>query len=393
MSVVTFDPTTGKFTVSLGGVVYTNCTTDADCPGRAQCFLNATFLSAPSMCACSFSSDLEGAQCQTAGPEGWFYYGANILAAFISFCSLAVGIYDLYLSCKWNRFKMDALTTSLIFSVLGLFFTGLETSASTRLIVEVIPPNAEGSKADTDPIDTITTIFSFWFSTLAMMNVSLVWIEIANNANKMRRSTSNSLWGFRRLLLGYYVLFLGLILFSLAQDNYGFAAYAAVPGVLFVIVTYVVGFYKMRKMLKMYLLNDSVVKTAHQEANQKMRDSLKAIQRTAIGVSFCAFMYIIWLGIWVGLGGFVNEPGFQFNLAASAVAWTFVSIANSLVLFYLHSAIIRKCKAEGSSSAANIVVGKDKASETPSHIFSTGEVGNKSGNAGDISFTGSALKN
>ena len=57
--------TTNLYTITLGGVLWDNCTTDADCPGRALCAINQTWSQYPKICHCLFTMDHEGAECQT----------------------------------------------------------------------------------------------------------------------------------------------------------------------------------------------------------------------------------------------------------------------------------------------------------------------------------------
>jgi hypothetical protein len=54
-----------KFVVKLGGVIYNNCTKDADCPGRAVCSINQTWTAFPNMCNCLFFVQQTGANCET----------------------------------------------------------------------------------------------------------------------------------------------------------------------------------------------------------------------------------------------------------------------------------------------------------------------------------------
>jgi hypothetical protein len=58
-----------KFKVTLGGVLWNNCTTDSDCPGRALCSLNQTWSAYPSICHCSFVVQQDGAACETGKYE------------------------------------------------------------------------------------------------------------------------------------------------------------------------------------------------------------------------------------------------------------------------------------------------------------------------------------
>jgi len=53
----------GLFEVRLGGVALTNCSSDADCPGRAYCARNASWSIHPSMCYCDFVYGYTGPTC------------------------------------------------------------------------------------------------------------------------------------------------------------------------------------------------------------------------------------------------------------------------------------------------------------------------------------------
>ena len=173
----------------------------------------------------------------------------HLLACVISTWWFFVGFYSITLMVKWRRLRRDALSTSLVFCTFALASTAILTGSATRFVVETIPPNSQGSKTDTLTIGNISLVFSFLFTTLCMLNTSLVWIEIGENANKMHKSEGANIVRYRRLLFGYYMLFLVLIIVSAALNNSTFTALAALPGILFVVAAYLVGYFRIRKML------------------------------------------------------------------------------------------------------------------------------------------------
>ena len=216
-------------------------------------------------------------------------------------------------------------------------------------MIAVPTPDAQGSKVVASFVATLSLALCYFFSTLAMMNVSLVWIEIAENADKMQKSTNHNISRYRNLLIVYYVVFFGVILVSLLLGNELLAAAIAMPGVLFVIVTYFVGFFKMKRMMVMYLSSDtlqdgSIGAMASHDTLRAVRESLRMIERAALGVSLSALGFVVFIGIWVFLGGFIEEPNRGFEILALGFAWVFVSLGNSVVMWYLHSAIKRKRK-------------------------------------------------
>jgi hypothetical protein len=54
------------YEVRLAGVLWNNCTTDADCPGRAFCAVNASWSAQPKMCYCWFIYEHSGARCESS---------------------------------------------------------------------------------------------------------------------------------------------------------------------------------------------------------------------------------------------------------------------------------------------------------------------------------------
>ena len=264
--------------------------------------------------------------------------------------------------------RRDALSTSLIFTLLACVATAFETGTSPRFVVETIMPNAQGSKLDTSSVSPVSIALSYFFSTLAMLNVSLVWIEIADNVNNMKKSNSSNVSRYRNLLIAYYVFIFGGIVLSLILENTLVAAAVAMPGVLFVVVTYCVGFFKMRKML--LLLTSSGLQVVrgsaspNNDAIYKIRESLRLIEFASLGVSLNGLLFVVWIGVWVFLGGFIEVPNKGFNIVALSLAWIFVSGTNCTVMWYLFKAISRKSNSIAEKGA--IVAMSPLASDGPS---------------------------
>ena len=269
---------------------------------------------------------------------------------------------------KWRRFKKDALSTSLVFTIIALGMTAIETGSAPRFSIQSLAPDAAGSKSDKNAIGTISMTLAYLFITLSLLNVSLVWIEIADNAEKLHKSVNHNVKSYRRLLLAYYVIVFGTIAISFAVGNVFVAALVSIPGVLFIIVTYLIGYFKMRRMLMTYLASDaaspgSMGNVASKDTLRKFRESLRAIEYSSLMVSLCSAQFIIWIGIWVSLGGFADFPKKGFNLIAVSIAWFAVSFAIGAVMWYLHGNINRKGKRVEKGS---IVIMNDPTSDQPS---------------------------
>ena len=249
-----FELNSSVYEVRLNGVMYTNCSTDADCPGAALCAINQTWAAFPQMCYCDFVYNHIGASCTEVGPYGWLYFSIHLIDCIMTSSWCLVGLYDLMLLVKWGRFKRDAVSTSLVLSIGAAISLCLLMGTEIRFIFQSLPPDAiTGSKSDQSPLSRVLLAFTFFFCTSSMMNISLVWIEIAENAEKMKMTQDQNVHRYRKFLLVYYLFFLGLIVVSLSLDNEILAAAAALPGIFFIVCTYTVGFIKMRRMLQVYL--------------------------------------------------------------------------------------------------------------------------------------------
>jgi hypothetical protein len=253
---------------------------------------------------------------------------------------------------SWKRFDRDALSFSAIFSILGCLSIALVCGRTARTVFSTVPPDDDGMKVDHSLFGTVSLIFSFFFSTLSMMSVSLVWIQIAANAEKLKPLKISNIMRYRNMLVIYYVCFMAAVCITLALNVPKVAAALILPGIIIVISTYVVGGLKMKRIMNDYLLSMTAPHTSQSAgptvvnttAVEKVRDSLHAVKYTAFGVSFWAGMFTFWMAIWTFTGGFEDRPGKDLNLIALAIAWFSAACSNAVVVWYLHVVISRKAR-------------------------------------------------
>ena len=176
----------------LFGDVWSNCTTDVDCPGLAKCFENATWAAFPRMCSCD-PGVLMGSTCMQRTPTGDAAFAVYIIIAIISAVSfLSASGALVALRLNGVRLQLNALHTTLAFSAIAGFW--ITVLMATQL--DVLNPQSPrwtvdpttGSK-ELPPshlaVQTAALSLVFFFLSAAMLNTSLVWIQVSDSAKTL----------------------------------------------------------------------------------------------------------------------------------------------------------------------------------------------------------------
>jgi hypothetical protein len=97
--------------------------------------------------------------------------------------------------------------------------------------------------------DAVSVTIAFVFTSVAMLNVSLLWIEIADRTSKGRVAAISNVTKYRTGLYVYYPFVSITIPVLVILEESTYAVAAALPAFLFIFVTYVYGGFKIRKLL------------------------------------------------------------------------------------------------------------------------------------------------
>jgi predicted small integral membrane protein len=112
---------------------------------------------------------------------------------------------------------------------------------------------------------------AFFFGTMSMFNVTLLWLSLATDAQKLRNSRGDMIRRYAKGLMMFYVIlgstFITLIILNLTSPAFGIAV--AASGVLIVICCY--GWFKLRGILRTSMI-----------ASEESKRMLRNISRTAI---------------------------------------------------------------------------------------------------------------
>jgi hypothetical protein len=216
------DATTGKYTVFINGLLWNACAADADCPGLSVCALNVKWAAYPHMCVCPPALAWTGTDCAQLNSWGMAAGALSAIAAAIACLGLlliSVSYFRLLKSFGWQS---NALHSTAVLVMLANFSVVLEAGPFTA---ELLQPSAsihsDGLRHPTNElVVTVGIALSFFFVTASALNISLVWIAVADAAQKMSKRNSVNAFHFRWLLVAYYlVFFAGMLVFLVALGN------------------------------------------------------------------------------------------------------------------------------------------------------------------------------
>jgi hypothetical protein len=190
-------------------------------------------------------------------------YGTGTYMSLAFWGALAVGSSFIAGHCVYQLAKqgsslnMSAANTSLMFAAMGML-SGFTRAVITMLnfsVVEGVPANAlqEGSfgRYEFYTRNVAVPLLGF-FSILALLNVALMWIEIARQSQRLRKGAQTNLTHSRKLVLGVEVAFIVLMLIGLAVQNvtgWPLSTFIGLPFTLLVIFMYYKGAKMMREVL------------------------------------------------------------------------------------------------------------------------------------------------
>ena len=97
--------------------------------------------------------------------------------------------------------------------------------------------------------DLLIVGFLFLFTTFPLLNISLVWLDIADRAEKFMMTPSNS--RYRKALICYYFITSISVLVLFGTRLSYFAWFIIVPAIWFIIFVYLAGYFRLRRLLRL----------------------------------------------------------------------------------------------------------------------------------------------
>ena len=324
-----------------------NCTWNGDCPPGANCFFYQPWAAVPTMCGCVLYTGTVGDTCTELSP----YWGQSLMALSVlttmaaSLVVLLLTLNMFLLRKEFIRKPFNAFTTTFVFTLLAAIFVILSES-SLFLAFDakflVIYGNAVSAGM-------------FFFVSLSGLNVSLLWCEIALQAKRMSTKIVTNVQRYRAVLVVYYLIFFVLACYYASQNNITNEEYVALPGTLFVAITYLVAFFRIRHL---YLQDSSsssnqvqVAESSAVTPTNSARVLLSRIAQTSLIVSICCICgiicYIVLLAL--QLNGIQNLPGYTPVELCARLALFFLTNAVLAVSIYLHKVAQSRIKKKAKS--------------------------------------------
>jgi len=215
--------------------------------------LNVTF------CGCisfyGFGLDADSGLCTNREAQWHLSAVLTLISLSVAFLAFVVGSVSLFrlLRIQEGRLFSTHNTTAFLANVTLLLFIVWRIN----FILLLFNPNeynefpfedGERLSTFTIPDRTLASITSL-FATLTALNISLLWLDVAESSRRFRQRVHTNFSKYRITIYVFQVLLLVLIVIFQALNYPFLSVVAAMPFLFFVVVTYIIGQYKMVGLL------------------------------------------------------------------------------------------------------------------------------------------------
>lgn len=358
-------PPSGKLIVQFAGFDNNNTceqTNASSCPDFAICYVDAPWSASYKQCACSSYYGRTGATC--TDPTSWTVGLYVVMVALIVFAvaNVGVGVTDLFTERRSFREWTAAHATVALCvaaSVIQIAM-GCVTIVSISVDFRVDPLVVIQVPAPIQQAQLALLGVAFFFSTLAAVNVSISWLETADQVERMNPTT---LWRYKAAVVVYYIVFLAALVYGLSQVAVGrIVAYAATsfPAWVFVLLSYFVGHYRVRALLLKFTRNG----LPDNPTKRIFIKTLNAMSETTLLISLATAVLLGLLATVLAMGGVrcVGASPVAPNkcLLMLLVSLLVQQIIVGVITSYVHTALTAR-RARLLSKAAATVTAPDKS--------------------------------
>jgi hypothetical protein len=328
-----------------------------DCPYRSVCYypLNSTTTTISSyrlaswtdiqQCACETYYNFGGLKCDTPTPYIIGCAIPSLITSIISFSCVGILTWDL-ISCLVNKVKLQwnalfATYIALYFGVSALFIENFTITIS--LFGGVFYVGDDGLKyVNQVMVLSVCLVIAFFFCTVAALQVSLVWIDVAQRANNMSSRTNANVFRYKWALAIYEVIIIIVAIYGIVIKDIFAVVIVLIPAEVFIVLTYTYGAYKMGKVIQEAQTNQT---NLQEQSNSKLKQTLKEIQYTAILLSLTILFVFILAGPYFAVNGLnaYSEPGQPSpGMLWGNLLWVPLSLSCSVIGNYIHLSLQKK---------------------------------------------------
>mmetsp|Transcript_19243 Transcript_19243/g.31598 ORF Transcript_19243/g.31598 Transcript_19243/m.31598 type:complete len:409 (-) Transcript_19243:38-1264(-) len=284
---------------------FTPCKVDNDCPATKICYIGVEWgPTTEGFCQCNTWYGYQGDNCDEFGTT------TNVMLAVIIF-QIVIGV---VLACfalsAWFKymytFRKDLLSSPATLVTLTAATLAVVSFVVCRLLVvlSTASPNAhdawtswaeDATKTDVYTLAARPFIFlTQLFTVVAALHVSVLWVEIANNANKMRVNNVKTVTKYRRAVVVTEILFGIAIGVVAALGKFQLSVVVGLPFITIMIVTFLVGRHRMVSLLNV-TLTSSVNEGSSSAEKSKEKDAIHRTRRAMRAINRCSLLVVIGL--------------------------------------------------------------------------------------------------
>jgi hypothetical protein len=283
------------------------------------------------MCGCL--SAQTGADCTQRSAQGWARLAFESLALLLAAPALVVGIRDLMRIARGRVIARKSRLLNVV-EATSLFATGAVCFSSLMVIYYITWYSLP--RTDTIALDgriqrvssissmMVVSVLAFFFVTISCLNVTLLWLSIAQDARRVRMSNNNLILRYKYLLALYYLIFGVLIIAFAIINKYDTAFFVAVPAIFVVILTCLYGWFTLRFELQNFGSDSHKV--------------LKKVEFTAAFLGLSTTLALVFAIFAVQ----PDRPDAKFTPVTNGMFWAAVMLTQLSVMSFTHPSIARR---------------------------------------------------
>ena len=182
--------------------------------GSAICLQGVSWVAAP-CCICPLYGRGYDYFCRGTTSLGWWLFAFDVLPGVLNLLNFCISLWLLLSIHVLKRLTVkrgSAPHSTLIFACLGSLNQALLAIQFLFSYTQPIETDHDGHKdVATWIMYNVAMALGFWFATLALLNTSLVWLEIYQATSRLSAKGTANISQYRYVLLAYYLLFLTLL--------------------------------------------------------------------------------------------------------------------------------------------------------------------------------------
>jgi len=341
-----------------------SCQIDRDCvdPGRV-CYVNVSWLpqevleSGEGQCLCNAFYGWSGPNCDQLTLMSYFFLASCAVQACFAVWFFLRAFNDSFLLVRYRGFTWTSLDITLAAVVAGML---LHIVWRCLLAAIVLSPghfnkfleDDEDAEKFTDIIvfQQPVVLLSLGFTTVACMNVSVMWIEIAMRVKQMRTRLTRNVTYYRRSMFifqGVFILVMALFaILNLFEQVFA----AGAPFLLVLMVLFIVGRRRLAEVLKGAIEVETSSKgaqtsnTGSSRSSQQARATMEAINLTSLRVIFSITLAFVFGALYILFNVVLDpngsrefsQPG-KFGVAQFALEGLSVSLLMMLIAIEMYA--------------------------------------------------------